>query len=88
MEAASPVSRLTSPGPILSGAGDRLPSPTLPSQPTRLIDREDELALLRALLSQGDVRLLTLTGLGGQDAAGHRCRRARAGALSRRGLVR
>jgi predicted ATPase len=37
----------------------------LPPQPTRLIDREDELALLRSLLSQGDVRLLTLTGPGG-----------------------
>jgi non-specific serine/threonine protein kinase len=39
--------------------------PNLPPQPTRLIDREDELAHLRALLSQGDVRLLTLTGPGG-----------------------
>ena len=37
----------------------------LPPQPTRLIDREDELALLRALLSQEEVRLLTLTGPGG-----------------------
>src|SRR5215216_6615429 len=37
----------------------------LPPQPTRLIDREEELALLRALLSQGDIRLLTLTGPGG-----------------------
>ena len=37
----------------------------LPPQPTRLIDREDELALLRALLSREEVRLLTLTGPGG-----------------------
>jgi predicted ATPase len=37
----------------------------LPPQPTRLIDRAEELALLRALLSQGDVRLLALTGPGG-----------------------
>ena len=37
----------------------------LPPQPTRLIDREDELALLRSLLAQDDVRLLTLTGPGG-----------------------
>src|SRR5689334_19077164 len=37
----------------------------LPPQPTRLIDREDELALLRALLTRGEVRLLTLTGPGG-----------------------
>ncbi|HEX6654854.1 MAG TPA: AAA family ATPase, partial [Candidatus Limnocylindria bacterium] len=37
----------------------------LPPQPTRLIDRENELALLRALLSREEVRLLTLTGPGG-----------------------
>jgi Cdc6-like AAA superfamily ATPase len=65
MDAASPVSRPPNPGTILSGAGDRLPAPTLPPQPTRLIDREDELALLRSLLSQEEVRLLTLTGPGG-----------------------
>ena len=65
MDAASPVSRPPNPGPIFSGAGDRLPAPTLPPQPTRLIDREDELALLRSLLSQEEVRLLTLTGPGG-----------------------
>jgi Cdc6-like AAA superfamily ATPase len=65
MDAASPVSRPPNPGTIFSGAGDRLPAPTLPPQPTRLIDREDELALLRSLLSQEEVRLLTLTGPGG-----------------------
>ena len=37
----------------------------LPPQPTRLIGREDELALLRSLLAQDDVRLLTLIGPGG-----------------------
>ena len=37
----------------------------LPPQPTRLIDREEELASVRALLSHDDVRLLTLTGPGG-----------------------
>ena len=37
----------------------------LPPQPTRLIDREEELALLRSLLAQEEVRLLTLTGPGG-----------------------
>ena len=37
---------------------------TLPPQPTRLIDREAELSLVRDLVSQ-DVRLLTLTGPGG-----------------------
>ena len=37
----------------------------LPPQPTRLINREDELALVRSLLAQDDVRLLTLIGPGG-----------------------
>jgi serine/threonine-protein kinase PknK len=37
----------------------------LPPQPTRLLGREDELASLRSLLAEGDVRLLTLTGPGG-----------------------
>ena len=37
----------------------------LPPQPTRLIGREDELALVRSLLAQDDVRLLTLIGPGG-----------------------
>ena len=38
---------------------------SLPPQPTRLIDREEELARLEDLLSREDVRLLTLTGPGG-----------------------
>ena len=37
----------------------------LPPQPTRLIDREDELAFVRGLLAQHDIRLLTLIGPGG-----------------------
>jgi non-specific serine/threonine protein kinase len=37
----------------------------LPPQPTQLVGREDELASVRSLLAQGDVRLLTLTGPGG-----------------------
>ena len=37
----------------------------LPPQPTRLINQEDELALVRSLLAQDDVRLLTLIGPGG-----------------------
>ena len=46
-------------------AGDGLPADTLPPQPTRLIDREEELARLGKLLVQDEVRLLTLTGPGG-----------------------
>ena len=37
----------------------------LPPQPTRLIGREDELAFVRSLLAQDDIRLLTLIGPGG-----------------------
>ena len=37
----------------------------LPPQPTRLIGREDELAFVRSLLAQDDMRLLTLIGPGG-----------------------
>ena len=37
----------------------------LPPQPTRLIGREDELAFVRSLLTQDDIRLLTLIGPGG-----------------------
>ena len=36
-----------------------------PPQPTRLIGREDELTLVRNLLTQADIRLLTLIGPGG-----------------------
>src|SRR4029453_16997085 len=36
-----------------------------PPQPTRLIGGEHELAFLRSLLAQDDVRLLTLIGPGG-----------------------
>lgn len=43
----------------------RSPPITLPPQPTRLIDRGDELARLGRLLSREEIRLLTLTGPGG-----------------------
>ncbi|HEX5991921.1 MAG TPA: LuxR C-terminal-related transcriptional regulator [Thermomicrobiales bacterium] len=50
---------------LTPATGERLPPPTLPPQPTRLIDREEELTRLSDLLSQEDIRLLTLTGPGG-----------------------
>ena len=65
METANPVLRPPSPGPILSGAGDRLPTPTFPPQPTRLIDCEEDLTRLGDLLSRTEACLLTLTGSGG-----------------------
>jgi predicted ATPase/serine/threonine protein kinase len=37
----------------------------IPAQPTPLIGREEELALVQQLLCRNDVRLLTLTGAGG-----------------------
>jgi predicted ATPase len=37
----------------------------IPLQPTPLVDRAEEVAAIAASLSQGDVRLLTLTGPGG-----------------------
>ena len=39
--------------------------PHLPPQPTRLIDRQDELARLGTLLMEKEIRLLTLTGPAG-----------------------
>ena len=41
------------------------PGSTLPSPPTPLIGRATELAAVTALLSRADVRLVTLTGVGG-----------------------
>ena len=49
---------------MATSATTRLPV-HLPPQPTRLIGREDDLAFLRSLLTQDDVRLLSLIGPGG-----------------------
>ena len=89
MERESAVPLTPAAEPALIATGERPPPPTLPPQPTRLIDREEELTRLGALLSRDDIRLLTLTGPGGvgKTRVGHRRRGARAGALPRRGLV-
>ena len=41
------------------------PAPALPSEPTPLLGRAQDIAAVRALLERGDVRLVTLTGPGG-----------------------
>ncbi len=41
------------------------PAPALPSEPTPLLGRAQDVAAVRALLERGDVRLVTLTGPGG-----------------------
>jgi predicted ATPase/transcriptional regulator with XRE-family HTH domain len=55
--------------PALLGTGDPVPAPpspdVLPAPLTRLIGRETELRVLRAILQDADVRLLTVTGPGG-----------------------
>ncbi|NJM07006.1 tetratricopeptide repeat protein, partial [Candidatus Gracilibacteria bacterium] len=43
----------------------RLLLPQLPTPPTALVGRSDDLARLRALLLRSEVRLVTLTGIGG-----------------------
>jgi predicted ATPase/DNA-binding CsgD family transcriptional regulator len=51
--------------PLTPATSERLPPHTIPPQPTRLIDREEELTRLSDLLSGEEIRLLTLTGPGG-----------------------
>ena len=54
--------------PLVVVAGPRSAQPArhnLPPQPTRLVGRGEELALVRSLLTSEDVPLLTLTGPGG-----------------------
>jgi len=41
------------------------PAPALPSEPTPLLGRAQDVAAVRTLLERGDVRLVTLTGPGG-----------------------
>jgi len=41
------------------------PAPALPSEPTPLLGRAQDIAAVRALLERGDVQLVTLTGPGG-----------------------
>jgi hypothetical protein len=65
MVGGRPVPLSPDAGPLFIGDGDRLPPCYLPPQPTPLIDREEELRRLGALLSCDDIRLLTLTGPGG-----------------------
>ncbi len=53
-------------GPLdILGGEVRQQARLLPAQPTRLVGRESELAVIRRLLLQDDVRLLTLTGPAG-----------------------
>ena len=50
---------------VPAGRGHSRPVASLPLPPRRLIGREAEVAALSALLTQRDVRLVTLTGAGG-----------------------
>jgi predicted ATPase/DNA-binding CsgD family transcriptional regulator len=64
METGTPL-RTSQTGSVLSVISHRPPAHRLPPQPTRLIDREDELLHLSTLLTRETGRLLTLTGPGG-----------------------
>src|SRR5262245_12152280 len=65
METGSPVPLARDTWAALTAPGDRLPPPTLLPQPTRLIDREEELARLGTLLVREELHLLPLTGPAG-----------------------
>jgi predicted ATPase/DNA-binding XRE family transcriptional regulator len=51
--------------PFARSRPTRMPRSTLPTPPTPLVGREDEVAEVAGLLTSEDVRLLTLTGPGG-----------------------
>ncbi len=51
--------------PVPAAAGSARPSPSLRARSTSFVGRKRELREILALLSDGDVRLLTLTGPGG-----------------------
>ena len=65
MNSKTPITFSARPGSSVPVPGDQLPPAVLPSPPTRLISREDELQSLRSLLGQEWPRLITLTGPGG-----------------------
>src|SRR4051794_32901470 len=65
MERGNPALLTTDPESAPSAPGARRPPYHLPPQPTRLVDREEELTRLGALLSREEIRLLTLIGPGG-----------------------
>ena len=65
MDSKTPITFPARPGSSVPVPGDQLPPAVLPSPPTRLISREDELQSLRSLLGQEWPRLITLTGPGG-----------------------
>lgn len=64
LPAATVATAVDQPSPSATNEATRA-RPALPAPPTPLIDREQELATLQALLQTPDVRLLTLTGPGG-----------------------
>jgi hypothetical protein len=70
---ASGVSRAETVFPMEAGPSPgHEPWQEVPNPLTPLVGRERELGEVRALLTDGVVRLATLTGSGGKDAAGYR----------------
>jgi predicted ATPase/DNA-binding CsgD family transcriptional regulator len=65
METGSPIPLRPPIAPVPAPTVDRPVPYHLPPQPTRLIDREEDLTQLGALLAAEEIRLLTLTGPGG-----------------------